>query len=149
MDIDWIEPGVLAASGIPCHARDVESLHAQGIRSIVSLTEHPITTMPKIKPALFERLDIVYLHAPVDDHEPPSMEQARTIAQHIAAMREQGRPTLIHCHAGVGRTGTLLHVFFLAQGLSLDEAQAKVRRAAGERICYVNPHTARIFKAIR
>jgi atypical dual specificity phosphatase len=129
MEIRWVEPGILAASGIPFREEHVRSLHEQGIRSIVSLTEHPLTMLRETPPELFERLDMVYFHAPIDDGFPPSMDQAQAIVQHIEVMREQQRPTLVHCHAGIGRTGTILHLYFLSQGLSLEEAKTKVRHA--------------------
>ncbi len=37
------------------------------------------------------------------------------------------RVVLLHCHAGVGRTGTLLHAYYLTEGLSLEEARVRVR----------------------
>jgi protein tyrosine phosphatase len=51
------------------------------------------------------------------------------ILQLIDQMKADGRPIFIHCHAGVGRPGTILHLYFLAQGFSLDEAKAKVKTA--------------------
>ena len=52
------------------------------------------------------------------------MEQTR---QFINQMKAEGKPVLLHCHAGVGRTGTMLHAYYLAEGLSLEDAKAKVR----------------------
>jgi protein-tyrosine phosphatase len=42
-------------------------------------------------------------------------------------MKAQGKPILLHCHAGSGRTGTMLHAYYLAEGLDLAEAKIKVR----------------------
>lgn len=58
MKISWIEPNTLAASGIPIDAKDVRSLHLQGIRAIISLTEQPLWSQRQITPSLFAELDI-------------------------------------------------------------------------------------------
>jgi protein-tyrosine phosphatase len=42
-------------------------------------------------------------------------------------MKAEKRLTFIHRHAGVGRTGTILHAYFIGQGLSLAEAKARVK----------------------
>ncbi|MBA3533900.1 MAG: dual specificity protein phosphatase family protein [Ardenticatenales bacterium] len=127
MKISWIEPGVLAASSVPFDVRDVRALHTQGIRAILSLTEHPLTIFRSITPALFVELDIAYCHAPVRDHHAPELSQARRIVAFLQAMKTEGRPAFVHCHAGVGRTGTALHLYFLSEGLTLEEARARVR----------------------
>jgi atypical dual specificity phosphatase len=123
----WIVPGVLAAGSIPFSAKDIRSLHQQGIRAIVSLTIYPLTTSRDITSDLFNELDITYFHSPVQDNYPPDLVQARKIIQFIAQMETEGRTTYIHCHAGVGRTGTILHAYFLNQGLSLEEAREQVK----------------------
>ena len=41
--------------------------------------------------------------------------------------KAQDQPVLVHCHAGLGRTGTMLHAYYLAEGYSLEEAKAKVK----------------------
>lgn len=127
MDLSWIEPETLAAGGVPISAKDIGDLHAAHIRAILSLTERPITAYKEITPDLLERLDIVYYHVPVRDQFPPSVEQARQIIQIIDEMAKHKRPIFLHCHAGVGRTGTALHLYYLAQGYSFIEAQALVR----------------------
>jgi len=50
MKISWIEPDVLAASAIPIDAKDLQSLHDQGVRAIISLTEQPVTSFKSISP---------------------------------------------------------------------------------------------------
>jgi atypical dual specificity phosphatase len=149
MKISWIEPAVLAASGIPLDAKDLRALHAQGIRAILSLTEHPLLAFREITPALLDQLDIAYLHVPIPDQHPPTHEQAQHILHLIQTMAAQQRPLLIHCHAGVGRTGTILHLYYLAQGRSWDETKARIRATrvqclllADEQIAFLRTFTA-------
>lgn len=127
MKIDWIEPEVLAASDVPFRQQNLYSLHQQGIQAIVSLTEHPLTVFESITPELFTELEISYYHSPIPDQYPPTMSQAQEILDFLDQMKAQRRATLIHCHAGIGRTGTLLHVYYLAQGLSLEQATQEVK----------------------
>jgi atypical dual specificity phosphatase len=128
--ISWIEPDILAASAIPIDAKDLQSLHDQGVRAIISLTEWPLTLFKSLPMEVFSALDITYLHTPVPDQHPPTIEQAHTILQFVEQMRQQQRAVLVHCHAGIGRTGTILHLYYIAQGLSFEQAreQVKLRR---------------------
>jgi atypical dual specificity phosphatase len=127
MDCSWIEPNRLAAGSVPVEAEDIRSLHRAKIRAVLTLTERPITAFHEITPELLASFDITYLHVPVPDQLPPNFDQAREILDFIRQMTLQGRPVFVHCQAGVGRTGTVLHLYYIAQGLTFEEAEAKVR----------------------
>ncbi|HEU0294534.1 MAG TPA: dual specificity protein phosphatase family protein [Anaerolineales bacterium] len=127
MDCSWIEPAVLAAGSVPVEENDIQSLHPQKIRAILSLTERPIVAFHEITPDLLASFDITYLHVPVPDQFPPNLDQAGKILDFINQMTLQGRPVFVHCQAGIGRTGTVLHLYYIAQGLTFEEADAKVR----------------------
>lgn len=125
--IDWIEPGAIAASGIPLGVKELQSLYEQGIRAIITLTERPLTVQTNITSQMLDEIGLAYLHAPIIDQCPPDSETVWMVRQFINQMKAQGRPVLLHCHAGVGRTGTMLHAYYLAEGLHLEEAKIRVR----------------------
>jgi atypical dual specificity phosphatase len=127
MKITWVEPGLLAASSIPIDINDLRSLRDQSVGAIISLTEQPLTTFKTITPAGLRELDITYLHIAIPDQHPPTIEQAHVILRFIELMNRRRKAVLVHCHAGVGRTGTILHLYYLAQGMSFEEAREQVR----------------------
>ena len=128
MKISWVEPEQLAASGIPLDAKDILSLHQQGIRAILSLTEQPLFSQREITAALLADMDIAYFHVPVRDQYPPDARQAQQIIEIVRSLEAQQHPLLIHCHAGIGRTGTILHLYYLTRGQTFEEAKAEIRR---------------------
>ncbi|MEO8606673.1 MAG: dual specificity protein phosphatase family protein [Chloroflexota bacterium] len=127
MKIDWIEDGVLAASSIPIGVKDLQFLKEQGIAAIVTLTEHPLISQNEITPEILKQLDVDTLHIAVDDQFPPTRVQITDVMHYIRARQSESKPVLIHCAAGVGRTGTMLHAYFLAKGLGLEEAKLAVK----------------------
>ncbi|GEM_PF-401085 len=128
MRISWIEPNQIAASGIPLGKENIESLHRQGIRAIITLTEPPLTNQTEITQALVSSLDISLFHLPlVDQHPPKSPEMVHDLKTIIDQMKSQSKPVLLHCHAGIGRTGTMLHAYYIASGLNLEDAKHKVK----------------------
>lgn len=127
MRYSWVEPDTLLVGASPWGADDLEELHRLGVRAVLSLTERPLHRYRSITPELLEQLDIRYFHVPIADQAAPTMEQAEEILQIIAAMKAEQRPLLFHCQAGIGRTGTVLRMYYLAQGLDMAAAKDRVR----------------------
>jgi atypical dual specificity phosphatase len=120
----WLVAGKLAGAphpdlfgGLPVVA---SFLREQGIGGIVTLCERPLE--PNVESLGFE-----YLFAETPDYRPPS--DIPRILAFMETQVEQGRGVLVHCFAGIGRTGTVLAAWLLRQEpkLSAVEAVARVR----------------------
>lgn len=107
MKISWVETHRLAAGGIPIGMADLESLRSQGIQAIVSLTEHPLTVQKELDDEIFKQLGLEVHHISVVDRHPPDIQQVVAFATLINRLRAEGKPAYFHCHAGIGRTGTM------------------------------------------
>lgn len=66
----------------------------------------------------------------IEDYGTPADEEAfLTAVRETAAALRAGERVLVHCGAGVGRTGTFAICVLIALGLEQDEAQRRVNRA--------------------
>jgi atypical dual specificity phosphatase len=116
----WIVPGLVAGMARPRVGQGAE-IAAQGIAAVLSLTEDPP------EPSL-ERAGLSVRHVPIVDFGTPDVE---TLAVCVAFVREHvdaGRAVLVHCHAGYGRTGTVLAAWLVSTGVAPEDAVERVRR---------------------
>jgi atypical dual specificity phosphatase len=124
-NFSYIVDGVLAGCAHPASGGDLrqalQSLIDQGIGALVSLDEQGI---PLHYVAEF---GLQYLHLPIPDFGTPTFEQAAQLVEFIEQQRRAGRAVVLHCHAGFGRTGTMLACYLVAQGMSAAEALRYVR----------------------
>jgi len=96
-------------------------LASRDVTLLVSLTEQAPSSVS------IEDRGIDHAHLPVADYTAPSLAQL----DHFIAMTAQelldGGRVVVHCAAGHGRTGTFLAAWFVAEGMSPDEAIDHVR----------------------
>lgn len=69
-----------------------------------------------------------YLHLPTIDDDAPTLEHLDRGVDFIREVIAAGGKVYIHCGAGVGRAPTMAAAYLLAEGYSLDEALAMIRK---------------------
>ncbi|PPQ76781.1 hypothetical protein CVT26_001953 [Gymnopilus dilepis] len=94
-----------------------------GINRIISLNQFPYTEEEQ---ASLEAAGITYLHLPVEDFHPPTVEQLSKAFEFYKAPPD-GATTLVHCGAGYGRSGTCVSAIqlFVTSGKAPEEGAWK------------------------
>jgi protein-tyrosine phosphatase/nicotinamidase-related amidase len=73
------------------------------------------------------------LQTPIADQSVPTMAEARSTVDWLRTRMGAGGRVVVHCAAGLGRSGTIAACLLRAQGASADDAIARVRVARGPR----------------
>merc|ERR1712107_655208 len=127
LDFRAVCDGELAGCSLPGNGsalqlpRDLRWLYEQGIRMVVSLNEGPSLQLPSAITA-FRDIGITNIRLESADYGAPSIEDLHRFVSIVQEERSKGGRTVVHCNAGQGRTGTMLCVYQIANGISLDEA---------------------------
>jgi atypical dual specificity phosphatase len=119
--IDWLIPGQLAKSFIP-EAAEFEAWKQAGIQSVVNLLEDYFDDVVRQE----RKQGFKVLHSPIPDMCSPAIDQLETIVRWIDREINERKKVLVHCFAGIGRTGIILTAYLMYKGEDEDSALKKV-----------------------
>ena len=125
--IDWLIPGLLAKSFIPDNG-DLVTWQKEGIESVVNLLESHFDDVARHERAQGFKV----LHSPIPDMCAPTNEQLESIVRWIDREINAGKKVLVHCLAGIGRTGTVLTAYLIFKGEEIENALRQVRAIGSE-----------------
>ena len=120
LNFSWILEGALAASHGPVSQRDLMYLKLQEVKVVSRMESDTISG---------EGMDLADLFEPVEDGQPPSIEQIVRMNHFIEAQIETWEhPVVVTCYAGMGRTGTVLACYMVYVGYEPTAAIEYIRR---------------------
>lgn len=136
-NFSWVIEGKLAGCGLPVSEDEFEWVVDQGIKSIVTVRELALPS------DWFNGSDIDYLHLAVEDFGAPNMDELVHAVDFIDQKISSGKPVMVHCAAGKGRTGAVLAAYLVKkQNLTADQAIEKVRSMRPGSVQSVSQETA-------
>lgn len=125
--LTWVT-NQLAVGHAPMSYDELRAIRDQGIDGIVNLCGEYCDLHQIQKDFGFE---VYYL--PVQDNEaPPSLQEVEKALQWLDEAMYLGKKILVHCHLGIGRTGTFVTSYLLRRGFTMKLARQKLKKTRAE-----------------
>ena len=122
-NFSWLIENKLAGSALPTSIDEVQWAIDQGVKSIITVREEPLDDS--------WTKNVNYLHVHSNDMGVPEFDDLTHAVDFIHSRITNNEPVMVHCLAGMGRTGAILACYLIKYlKMSASEATEKVR---GER----------------
>ena len=127
---EWVLPELLAKSSRPGYPKKegiskkvvdewIESVRAMGVRSIICfLSDHQLAFYSDLPSGLIQYyrdagFDVA--HIPEDDYKSPPLSE-EGVRESVVAFERLEKPVLVHCSAGLARTGMAIDAILVNEG---------------------------------
>ena len=124
--LTWVT-SQLAVGHAPMSYEELHSIREQSIDGIVNLCGEYCDLHQIQKDFGFE---VYYL--PVQDNEAPSLQEVEKALQWLDEAIYLEKKILVHCHFGIGRTGTFVTSYLLRRGFTMKLARRKLKKTRAE-----------------
>jgi protein-tyrosine phosphatase len=139
--VELIGSGFLAVMAKPVSGEWIEDefrgIAHEGVHQIVSLLEQQEAYEVGLhdEKALTEKNGMEFVSFPIQDRGlPHSVKEFKNLIMHLYHQIAGGKNTVIHCRAGIGRTGVVAAGLLIQCGFDPDQALTHISRKRGVQV---------------